>query len=726
MSLSGHRMSTTDSSPPTFYIPAVGSGLERSRILKHGDTFAVFDVLGDLSGLAGGVEGLYYRDTRHLSLLRLRIHGQPPLFLSSSVQRNNARLNVDLANPDLWIDGRLDLPRDSVHIRRMKFAWDDTVYDVFTVRNFAGKALTVALDLEFGADFRDLFEVRGVRRERRGTFSAETEGNCRVWLRYHGLDGLRRSTRIEFSPAPTELTVDRAKFVLPLASGERIRLAMAIRCDSDGNDERPVPPYAVGVRRAHQARIAGSRRFPVVETSDELFNEWLCRATADLVMLTTDTPDGPYPYAGIPWFSTVFGRDGLLTAYLVLWANPDYARGVLRLLAAYQADHVDPSRDAEPGKVLHEMRQGEMARTGEIPFGRYYGSVDATPLFVWLAAEYYHRTGDLDTVKGLYPHVRRAVEWFDRAVDARGFLTYGGETSRGLRNQGWKDSEDAVFHADGELACGPIALSEVQGYLFAARRAAAASARALGDVAFAETQERHAAALRQQFERHFWLPDKNFYALALDGALRPCRVLTSNPGHLLLTDICEPARAWAVADTLLSPRFFSGWGVRTVAVGGARYNPMSYHNGSVWPHDNALIAMGCARQGHRAGSLAIFQSMFDAAVHMELRRLPELYCGFSRRRDAAPTLYPVACAPQAWAAAVPWALLGAVLGIAIDHARSTLVLTRPCLPRFLDWVRIRGLKVLGGELTLQFRRTKRTVGVVVEEASAGLHVEVRP
>jgi glycogen debranching enzyme len=719
-------MSESGASAPTFYIPAVGLGLERSRILKHGDTFAVFDVLGDLSGLAGGVEGLYFRDTRHLSFLRLRIHGQPPLFLSSSVQRNNARLNVDLANPDLWMDGRLELPRDSVHIRRMKFIWDDTLYDVLTVRNFTGKALTLTLGLEFGADFRDLFEVRGVRRERRGSFAAETEDNRRVWLRYHGLDGLRRSTRIEFSLPPTELTVERAEFLVQVAPGGRIRLAMTVRCDSDGTDARPVLPFAVGVRRAHQARISGSRRLPAVETSDELFNEWLCRSTADLVMLTTDTPHGPYPYAGIPWFSTVFGRDGLLTAYQVLWANPDYARGVLRFLAAHQADRFDPSCDAEPGKVLHEMRQCEMARTGEIPFGRYYGSVDATPLFVWLAAEYYRRTGDLDTVKGLYPHVQRAVEWFDRAVDARGFLTYGGESASGLRNQGWKDSEDAVFHAGGELARGPIALSEVQGYLYAARRAAAALARLLGDGAFAEAQEQRAAALRQQFERHFWLPEKNFYALALDGALQPCRVLTSNPGHLLLTDVCEPARARAVAERLRSSQFFSGWGVRTVAVGAARYNPMSYHNGSVWPHDNALIAMGCARQGDRAGSLAIFQAMFEAAVHMELRRLPELFCGFSRRRDAGPTLYPVACAPQAWAAAVPWALLGAVLGLAIDHARSTLVLTHPCLPRFLNWVRIRGLGVLGGELTLQLRRTTRTVAVEVEEATAGLHVEVRP
>lgn len=711
---------------PTFSIPAVGSELERSRILKSGDLFAVLDMLGDLSGLEGGVEGLYFRDTRHLSCLRLRVQGQPPVFLSSSVQRNNACLNVDLANPDIWRDGQLVLPRDAVHLRRMQFVWDDTLYDVLTLRNFSRERLTLTLTVEFGADFSDLFEVRGAKRSRRGSLTYVIDEHRRVWLRYLGLDGVRRSTRLEFSRQPAVMTTEHAEFVISLDPGERTRLAMTARCAHNGDEDRPVVSFALGVRRAQQARVAGTRLFPVVETSDELFNEWLCRSTADLVMLTTETPYGPYPYAGIPWFSTVFGRDGLLTAYQVLWANPDYARGVLQFLAAHQGDGVDPARDCEPGKVLHEMRHCEMARTGEIPLGCYYGSVDATPLFVWLAAEYYRRTGDLDTIKRLFPHVQRAVQWFDRAVDTHRFLAYSGERRGQLRNQGWKDSDDAVFHANGELARGPIALCEVQGYLFAARRAAAALARSLGDVAFAETQERRAAALQEQFERYFWLPERNFYALALDGALEPCRVLTSNPGHLLLTDICEPARARVVAGTLLSARFFSGWGVRTVAAGEARYNPMSYHNGSVWPHDNALIAMGCARQGYRAESLAIFQSLFDAAVHMELRRVPELYCGFSRRPSASPTLYPGACAPHAWAAAVPWALLGAVLGIVIDQARSALLFVRPCLPPFLTWVRIRGLRLPGGELTLLLRRSKGTVGVVVESATAGLHVEVQP
>lgn len=715
-----------ESTAPTFYIPALGSGVERSRILKHGDTFAVFDLLGDLPGEPRAVEGVYHCDTRHLSFLRLRLDGRTPLLLSSHVQRNNARLNVDLTNPDYWHDGVLALPRDSVHLSRMKFLWENGVYESITLRNFSDRRLQLVLDLDFGADFRDIFEVRGLRRAERGTIERMVERPWRVWLRYTGLDRIHRFTRIDFAPVPTELDDTHARFAFTLEKGERARIAITVRCGNEESDHQPDLPLAVGVRRAHRARILASQRFPAVTTGDELFNEWLCRATADLVMLATDTPYGPYPYAGIPWFSTVFGRDGVITALQVLWANPEYARGVLGFLAAHQALGTDPTRAAEPGKVLHEMRQGELARTGEIPFGAYYGSVDATPLFVWLAAEYFRRTADLATMRALYPHIQRALHWFDAAADPYGFLRYQGETQRGLRNQGWKDSEDAVFHANGELARGAIALCEVQGYLYAARLGAAAIARALGNSELARVQEAKAAALQQQFEAHFWLPHRNTYALALDGEGRPCAVATSNAGQLLLTGICQPSRADAVRDLLLSPRFFSGWGIRTVAVGEARYNPMSYHNGSVWPHDNALIAMGLARRGDTKEFVEIFQALFDAAVHMELRRLPELYCGFSRRRDAGPTLYPVACSPQAWSAAVPWALLGSALGIDVDASRSAVVLRRPVLPRFLEWVHIRDLAVLGGRLTLHLRRADRTVAVEVEEASPGLRVEVQP
>lgn len=719
-------MNPPESTAPRFYIPAVGSGVERTRILKHGDVFAVFDLLGDLPGGERGIEGIYYRDTRHLHYLRVLLEGRNPLFLSSHVQRNNARLNVDLANPDFWEDSTLRLPRDTVHVSRMKFLWEGAVYEILTVRTFADLPLQLSLDFEFAADFRDIFEVRGIRRAARGHLSHHIQSQREIRIEYVGLDQVRRATILEFSPAPVELTNQRAHFALDLARGTRQRISLVVQCAADRDAAPPVRRLSSGVRQAHRARIEASRRFPIIKTSDEVFNEWLCRATADLVMLTTDTPHGPYPYAGIPWFSTVFGRDGLITALQVLWANPDYAWGVLRFLAAHQADRHDPDRQAEPGKVLHELRRGEMALTGEVPFAAYYGSIDATPLFVWLAGEYFLRTADLATLRLLYPHLKRATLWFDSAVNELGFLTYTADTARGLRNQGWKDSEDAIFHADGRLAPGPIALVEVQGYLYAARHAMATLARAMHEDDVASTQEAKAALLQQCFERHFWLASKSFYALALDGNGEPCSVRTSNPGHLLLSGVCAPERASAVAQQLVSPKFFSGWGIRTVAAGEARYNPMSYHNGSVWPHDNALIAMGCAHQGLPTPCLDIFQALFDAATQMELRRLPELYCGFARRRDAGPTLYPVACSPQAWAAAVPWALLGAALGVHVDAERSLLVLRHPCLPPFLDWVHLHNLRVSHGRVTLYIRRARHTVAVEIEEASPGICVEVQP
>jgi glycogen debranching enzyme len=414
----------------------------------------------------------------------------------------------------------------------------------------------------------------------------------------------------------------------------------------------------VGVRRE---RRRGGTKGTTIETSNQIFNEVLCRSMADLHMLIADTPQGRYPHAGIPWHSTTFGRDGLITTLQMLWFDPSVARGVLRRLAFYQARHDDPPADAQPGKILHEMRSGEMAALNEIPFGRYYGSVDATPLFVWLACLYAERTGDEETLAELWPNIEAALRWIDGPgdPDRDGFVEYRRAAEHGLANQGWKDSHDAIFHADGRLAEGHIALAEVQGYVFAAKQAAGRWARRLGLTQSADRLETEATRLAEHFEAAFWCPELETYALALDGTKEPCRVPTSNAGQLLFTGILAPDRAVKVANGLMRPRFFSGWGIRTVIKAAARYNPMSYHNGSIWPHDNALIALGFARNGLKQSVERIFRGLFEAAAYMELRRLPELFCGFQRQRGRGPTLYPVACAPQAWAGATPFTLLAA-------------------------------------------------------------------
>ena len=682
------------------------------QVLKAGESFAVFDQHGDIWPEGHGEEGIYHHGTRHLSGLLLRIAGQRPLLLGATSKWDNSRLSVDLANPDLG-RGPRRLPHSSLHIARTKVLADGLYRERIVVRNFARRPVSIGLSVRYQADFADLFEVRGMRRAQRGTPLPSRTSGRQVLLRYRGLDGLLRRTRVRFSRRPASINQGEAKFSLDIAQRSATTLEIAVTCERGPAHRRIMPPFESALAGARRQLSLVMRGSAAIITSNEVFNDWLHRSVADVAMLTSRTSSGLYPYAGVPWFSTPFGRDGLVTGMQTLWMLPELSRGVLDYLAATQADRVAPAQDAEPGKILHETRDGEMAAVGEVPFGRYYGSHDATPLFVMLAAEHWRRTADLSTAAALWPHVERALAWLQRYADPDrdGFVEYARRSEGGLLQQGWKDSWDSVFHADGVLAEPPIALCELQGYAYAARMGAADLAQALDRPARARSLRTQAAALRMRFDAAFWDEELGTYVLALDGEKRPCRVRASNAGHALLTGIALPERAERVARTLLSDASYSGWGIRTVAAGEARYNPMSYHNGSIWPHDNSLIGLGLARYGFQADAARILTGLFEASRQFELARMPELFCGFSRREGEGATRYPVACAPQAWAAGAIFMLLQASLGMEIDAPAGRVAFRNPQLPEFLRDVTITQLRVGGGSLDIGFVRREDGVDV---------------
>jgi glycogen debranching enzyme len=544
---------------------------------------------------------------------------------------------------------------------------------------------------------------------------------------YRGLDDVERRTRIIPS---AEGRIDGSDIVFKVNVPARAARELFVRvvCETGAAPvaQQQQEEYAVAIvhqREAHQ-RLAGDQT--KIVTSNEMFNAWVDRSLADMRMLITATETGPFPYAGVPWYACPFGRDSIITAYEMLWMQPSMAKSVLGYLAATQATEVDEDRASEPGKIVHEIRGGELAATGEVPFGRYYGSVDATPLFVALAGEYLAHTGDLDFVASIWDNVEAALRWCDTYGDADGdgFVEYAG-SHKGLIQQGWKDSHDSVFHADGSFADGPIALCEVQGYVYWAKRNAAAIARAVGRRGRAVQLEEQAQMLRDRFETSFWVPEMEMYAIALDGSKRPCTVKTSNAGHCLLSGIVSEERAKMVATALSSDAFFSGWGIRTLATSEARYGPITYHNGSVWPHDNALIARGLSSYGYKKDVHRIMAALLDASGTLEFHRLPELYCGFPRRAGQGPIEYPLACAPQAWAAASVFLLLQSCLGLSVDAAQRQVVFTRPSLPPFLKELRIEGLRAGSASVDLSFHYHQADdVGVNVLGRSGDVEIVV--
>ncbi|GHA96873.1 amylo-alpha-1,6-glucosidase [Modicisalibacter luteus] len=708
-----------------WYVNASSSRADaRTRVLKHGESFALFDRLGDILPVGLGEQGLYHEGTRYLSRLELDVDGQQPVLLNSAVSRDNQRFSVDQT-----LASTPHIAEDTVHLRRTKTLWHGVLYERITAKNYGNDTITLRLGMTLDGDYADIFEVRGNTRPQRGTGLEPSYGEREVCLGYHGLDARLRHTRVRFDRAPQSVEPHEAGhrlvFVLTLSPHQSQALTITVACDTD--DTRQQVHDFDAVMQAHETRK--DRDYALIGalySDNEQFNEWLNRSAADLHMLVSETSHGPYPYAGVPWFSTAFGRDGLITALQTLWLAPDLARGVLGYLAATQSTTENVGKDATPGKILHETRDGEMARLGEVPFRHYYGSIDSTPLFVVLAEAYYARTGDRDFIENLWPAIEQALAWIDQHgdIDSDGFIEYEASRHGGLIQQGWKDSADSVFNADGSDATGPIALCEVQGYVYAAKLGAARLAHLLGLTHQAEQLQAQAERLRQRFDEAFWCDDIGSYALALDGNKRPCKIRSSNAGHALWSGIALPSRAARLAETLLNDKSFNGFGIRTVAEGEARFNPMAYHNGSIWPHDNAMIAQGLARYGQHAAAVRVITGLFDAAMHMEDFRLPELFCGFAREPGQGPTRYPVACSPQAWAAGAVFHLLQACLGLHFSADAPRLRFDHPLLPTWINTLEIRSLRVGHAVLDLALARHENDVSVNVKRKQGDIQVSV--
>jgi glycogen debranching enzyme len=695
----------------------------QTKTLMSGDLFAIFDLRGDFRTIVSNSQGLFYKEMRHLSRLTLRLEEGELQLLASSVRLDNAVLSVDQTNPELQRAGQKILGPGVLHISRSTFVWLNSCHQQVEIHHYGGEAIAVGLILEFEADFADIFEVRGHRREKRGKLLEPQVTESTVSLGYLGLDGLRRDTRIELRGFPAALSGSQIRVPIRLEPGGQTNFSIRVRC-SLGEETSGFPSEQEAV---DQLAIRGQEIARVeIQTSNERFNCWMNRSAADLRMLVVQTPEGLYPYAGVPWFSTVFGRDGIITGLECLWICPEIAQGVLSHLASTQATEIDPSRDAEPGKILHEARQSEMALLGEVPYRRYYGSVDSTPLFILLAAAYFKRTGDRELLDRLWPNIERALHWIDHYGDrdADGFIEYGRQTSRGLLQQGWKDSSESIFHADRSIAKGPIALCEVQAYVYAAKLQIADVCCAFGRSERAEELRREADLLKRRFQEAFWCEEISSYAIALDGNKQKCRIRSSNAGHTLFTGIASDDRTERIIQELGSAKYFSGWGVRTIATGEARYNPIAYHNGSIWPHDNALIAFGLSRAKNKALSGRILAGLFEASTFMESGRLPELFAGFSRRQGYPPTPCPNACAPQAWAAGAVFLILQACLGLEVVAAENLVRFVHPLLPDQVPEIRIRGLKAGSAILDLELRKRSETVDVSVLRRIGDVEVEV--
>ncbi|MCY9665068.1 amylo-alpha-1,6-glucosidase [Paenibacillus alginolyticus] len=693
------------------------------RVIKENDLFLMTDKTGDIPAGNEAGHGLYTKDTRFLSGLEIRINGKKPILLSSSAGTNYIA-TIRMTNPHMESDGQLILWRESVELERQRFIYEGALYETIAFTNFYPKPVAFDFTAQFESDFADMFVVRGFQNGTFGEALPDVMEHQKLVKRYKGTDGVERQTHICWDRKETVVQEDSTiAFNFELAPKERQSVTFFIAPYIDGKGSEQVSAQqAIEMLKASYQEW--DHNTTSIESNLPLFNHLYDRGLQDLRVLLTDLGHGRFPVAGLPWYAVPFGRDSLIAALQMLPAAPNVAKGTLLTMASYQGTKEDVWRDEEPGKIMHEIRYGELALTNQIPFTPYYGTIDATPLFLLLAAEYVQWTGDTALIEQLMPNIEQALHWIDNYGDADGdrFVEYYQKSSKGIANQGWKDSGDSVVHSNGNYAKAPIALAEVQGYVYHAKMKLSPILRQLGKESMADELESSAEDLRQRFESSFWMEEEGFYAIALDADKKQVQSVTTNPGHVLMSGMLQPDRAESVVRRLVAPDMFSGYGIRTMSTESSGYNPMSYHDGSIWPHDNSLVLLGMSRSGFKAETMQVIEGLMKASESFEYHRLPELYCGYDDS-IGEPVPYPVACSPQAWAAGTPLVFLQTMLGIEPDTLGGTIRFN-PVLPSGMTELTVRNMTVAQGKLSLHilFNPQTQTAVVNVLHNTTGLQV----
>lgn len=686
-------------------------------VIKEGDLFCLTSPTGDMTGSSDEGYGLYAKDTRFLSEMELMVNGEQPQLLSSHLNRSYyTKLRLMNQTKD---SGALEIVRE-------RYLYEGSLHERITVTNFFPDAKPAEIDMKFGADFQDMFLVRKYRTGDVGYVSHAEYDQDAITLHYSGKDGIQRFIHIQWDSEPAEVSeTGRVRFRRMLQPHESVTIHFKITPEWETLNKTAIAAFDKGLDALSESYRAWTEDTMTVETDHPAFNRVFQRSVQDLKMLLSDYGYGKMPTAGLPWFAAPFGRDSLITSLYMLMLQPETAQATLRTLAAWQGTKHDATRDEQPGKIMHEMRFGELVATGQSPFGPYFGTVDATPLFLVVLAEYVKWTGDLELIKELTPAVTNALAWVDEnSANYEGFLSYHQEAEQGFPNQGWKDSPNCIVHPDGRLASSPIALSEVQGYAYYAKQQLAVIYESIGDAELGAKLRHEADQLREQFEVRYWLDEDQYYAIALERGLAPVQSVTSNPGHLLFCELPEKSRAAKVAARLSSADMNSGFGIRTMSDQATGYYPMSYHNGSVWPHDNGFILLGLSRLGYKAEAIQLMDSLLKASLSFDDARFPELFCGYADESDVV-VPYPTTCSPQAWSAAVSIVIAQTALGLFPD-ALSRSIKLRPALPSGMNRLKIERIPIGEGHLSIEIQRitTNDDLHVNVLCNTTGYAVEV--